>query len=141
LVQSLNALVVSWACSRYGLGQNVAANLPFGTGDGQPGISPVGLVPTNALVLRDCCFHGLKSRFPGNCPRIAADTCELPRTSTPQLDFRRQIGIHQRRAPMRRRTPLASPDLCGNPLLFPICSPVWSATQTAFPAAPVSICS
>ena len=41
LVQQLNALVLSWACSRYGLGQNVAANLPFGTGDGQTFPDPV----------------------------------------------------------------------------------------------------
>jgi hypothetical protein len=40
LVQQLNALVVSWACSRSGLGQNVAANLPFGTGDGLCGSYP-----------------------------------------------------------------------------------------------------
>jgi hypothetical protein len=35
LVQQLNALVVIWARSRYGLGQKVAANLPFGADDGQ----------------------------------------------------------------------------------------------------------
>src|SRR5260370_38014051 len=30
LVQQLNLVVVTWACSRYGLGQKLAANLPFG---------------------------------------------------------------------------------------------------------------
>jgi predicted nuclease of predicted toxin-antitoxin system len=35
LVQQLNVAVVTWACSRYGLGQKVAANLPFGADYGQ----------------------------------------------------------------------------------------------------------
>jgi hypothetical protein len=53
LAQQLNVLVVSWACSRYGLGQRVAAYLKFGPEDGQSGSNQlvVGLVPRNALVL------------------------------------------------------------------------------------------
>jgi hypothetical protein len=35
LVQQLNVAVVTWACSRNGLGQKVAANLPFGADYGQ----------------------------------------------------------------------------------------------------------
>src|SRR5260370_39738676 len=37
LVQQLNVVVVTWACSRYGLSHKVDVNLPFGTGDGQTG--------------------------------------------------------------------------------------------------------